>query len=191
MSESQEAYRVVRGSLRLPRGTKGTGFLMSRRDMIVQGELVPPGLFTDKDIQSWLAEGRIEPAGVSVEQAAEAAEVRAANPFRVDPSTLVGKTMEDLIIMVLEIDPDYDTDLLDDEQAAVQLLTSGWEPSMRQTVAPVSDKSRPEALALHKLEQAEGGGNAIKTGSREMSPEAAAALEAARAKAEAPAEDAE
>lgn len=184
MSE-QETYRVVRGSIRLPRGTKGTGFLMSRRDMIVQGELVPPGMYPDADLRSWLAEGRIEPAGVSVAEAEEVIAVRGSNPFRADPSTLVGKTMEDLIIMVLEIDEDYDTDKLSNEQAAVQLLTSGWDPSMRQTVAPVNDRSRPVALAMHNMEQ-ENGQSATRTGNSELSAKAQAGLEAAKARAQAP-----
>ena len=160
---------------------------MSRRDMIIQGELVPPGMFTDADIKGWLAEGRIERAGVSVEAAEEQIALHLSNPFRVDPSVLVGKTMEDLVIMVLEIDEDYDVDGLADEQAAVQLLTSGWEPSMRQTVAPVSDKSRPETLAMHNLERASSSeGSRIGTGNRDMSAEAAAGLEAAKQRAQAP-----
>jgi len=180
----QKTYRVIRGSIRLPRGTQGTGFLMKRADMITQGELVPPGMFTAADIRSWVNEGRIEEAGVSIEVAEEAVAVRAANKFRVDPSVLVGKTMEDLIIMVLEIDEEYDTDLLDDEQAAVQLLTSGWEPSMRQTIAPVGDRSRPEALALHNLEQESG--NAVRTDNTDLSAKAQAGLEAAKQRAAAP-----
>lgn len=160
---------------------------MSRKDMIMQGELVPPGMFSDVEIKSWLNEGRIELAGVSVEVAEEQVAVRTANKFRVDPSALVGKTMEDLIIMVLEIDEDYDTDLLGDEQAAVQLLTSGWEPSMRQTIAPVNDRSRPEALALHNLErESSSEGSRVGTGNRDMSAEAAAGLEAAKQRAQAP-----
>lgn len=184
MSEQNEAYRVIRGAIRLPRG-KTTGFTMSRRDMVMQGELLPPGIFPEADIKSWLSEGRIEAAGVSVEAAQAAVEARAANPFRVDPSTLVGKTMEDLLIMVLEIDPEYDADSLADEQDAVRLLTSGWEPSMRQVVAPVNDRSRPKALALDKLAQ-DASGSALKMGNRDLSAEAAAGLEAAKARAQAP-----
>ena len=184
MSEHNEAYRVVRGSIRMPRG-KTTGFTMSRRDMVMQGELLPPGIFPESDIQSWLNEGRIQLAGVSVEAAQAAVEARAANPFRVDPSTLVGKTLEDLLIMVLEIDPEYDADQLADEQDAVRLLTSGWEPSMRQVVAPVNDRSRPVALALDKLTQ-DASGSALKTGTRDLSAEAQAGLAAAKARAQAP-----
>lgn len=185
MSEQQEAYRVVRGSIRLPRGTEGTGFVMSRRDMVMQGELLPPGIFPESDIQSWIAEGRIEPAGVSVDVAEQAREARASNPFRVDPSTLVGKTMEDLLLMVMEIDPEYDADELESEEDAVRLLTSGWEPGMRQVVAPVNDRSRPAALALDKLTQ-DASGSALKTGNRDLSAEAQAGLEAAKARAQAP-----
>jgi len=184
VSEQNEAYRVIRGAIRLPRG-KTTGFTMSRRDMVMQGELLPPGIFPEADIKSWLSEGRIALAGVSVEAAQAAVEARAANPFRVDPSTLVGKTMEDLLIMVLEIDPEYDADSLESEADAVRLLTSGWEPSMRQVIAPVNDRSRPQALALDKLEQG-AAGSALKMGSRDLSAEAAASLEAAKARAQAP-----
>jgi hypothetical protein len=162
-----------------------TGFIMTRKDMVIQGELLPPGIFTDYDIKGWLREGRIELAGVTMEVAEEAERVRVASKFRCDPSILVGKSMEDLTIMVLEIDPDFNTDNLADEQAAVQLLTSDWQPSMRQTMAPVNDRSRPQALALDKLEQV-AGGSALHTGNTEMSSEAAAGLEAAKARANAP-----
>ena len=126
---------------------------------------------------------------MTVEQVEEAQRARAANPFAVDPSILVRKTMEDLIIMVLEIAPEYDTDTLEDEQAAVRLLTSGWDPKYTQRIAPVNDRSRPEAIALHKLEQTEGGGavTSISEG-QALSEQARAGLEAARGKANAPSE---
>lgn len=159
---------------------------MTRKDMVMQGELLPPGIVDDADIKSWLDEGRIELAGVSVEAAEEQIAIRAANKFCVDPNALVSKTMEDLVIMILEIDEEYDTDSLADEKAAVQLLTSGWEPSMRQSTAPVNDRSRPEALALHNLEQDANGGSAVRTGNRDLSAEAQAGLDAAKARAAAP-----
>lgn len=183
MSE-QEAYRVVRGSVRLPRGAQGTGFTMTRKDMVIQGELLPPGIFPETDIRSWLDEGRIELSGITVEVAKEAIAAQAANPFQVDPSTLVGKTMEELLIMVLEIAPDYDADELESEAAVVQLLTSGWQPHMRQTIAPVNDRSRPKALALDKLSQGLGG-SSVRMGNRDLSQEAQAGLEAAKARAQA------
>lgn len=183
MSE-QSTYRVIRGSIKTPR-TKDSPVISGRRGLIMQGELLPVGVFPADDIRSWLDGGRIERADVSVAVATEEQRIRAANPFRVDPSALVGKTMEDLIIMVLEIKDDYDTDVLTDERDAVRLLTSGWSPEMHQIVAPVNDRSRPEALALHKLEQ-ENGQSATHATTTEMSSEAAAGLEAARAAAQAP-----
>lgn len=178
---SEATYRIVRGSIR--NRTLDGPVIAGRRGLIMQGELLPQGVFDAKDIRVWLNEGRIELADVSVE-AAEAERITAANPFRVDPSVLVSKTMEDLVIMVLEIDDDYDTDSLTSQEDAVRLLTSGWSPSMRQTVAPVNDRSRPLALALHKLEQ-ENGQPATRSSNTEMSSQAAAGLEAARAAAQA------
>lgn len=187
MSE-EKTYRVVRGSIRMPRSTS-KGFMLNRQDMLMQGDLLPPDVFTAADIRSWLHEGRIEEAGVSVEVTVEAERIRASNPFRVDPSTLVGKTMEDLVIMVLEIDEEFDTDTLEDEKAAVRLLTSGWDPKYVEPIAPVNDRSRPEALALHKLEQDAEGGKAVKSGDSALSADAQAGLAAAKERAQAPADD--
>lgn len=186
MSE-QKTYRVIRGAIKLPRAHTQDFIANVRKDFVMQGELLPVDVYPEDDIQSWLAGGRIVAAGVSVAQAVEAAEIRASNPFKVDPSTLVGKTMEDLTIMVLEIEPDYDTDALADEQDAVRLLTSGWDPKYIQKIAPVSDRSRPEALVANKLEQTEKE-TATSSGSTDMSAAAQAGLDAARAKAQAPTE---
>lgn len=178
MSERNEVYRVIRGSIRLSRA-KGGG-------QVRQGDVLPQDVGDAADIKSWLEGGRIERADMTVAQAEEVEAVRGSNPFQVDPGILVGKTMEDLIIMVLEIKDDYDVDLLVSEQDAIQLLTSGWQPSMRQTIAPVNDRSRPEALALHNLEQQEGGGAVVGSSDTQMSQAAAAGLAAARARANAP-----
>lgn len=183
---SDQTYRVIRGAVKLPRSVTQDHIANKTKDFVMQGELLPPGVFTDSDIKSWLAGGRIVVSVVSMEMAEEAAEVRAANIFHVDPSTLVQKTMEDLVIMVLEIDENYDTDLLTDEADAVRLLTSGWDPKYLQTIAPVTDRSRPEALRMHALEQGLSG-SAIKTSeASDLSAKAQAGLDAAHAKAQAP-----
>lgn len=185
---SDQTYRVIRGAVKLPRTSTQDFIANPTKDFVMQGELLPPDMFSDKELKSWLAGGRIEEAGVPMEMAEKAVRARVANPFRVDPSTLVRKTMEDMVIMVLEIDPDYDTDLLEGEEDAVRLLTSGWDPKFTQTVSPATDRSRPEALAMHAMEQSAEGGSAIKTSSTELSAQAQAGLEAARAKAAAPKE---
>ena len=169
----------------MPRTTKGT-FSAKPNDFILQGQLLPADVFTPEDIESWLDGGRIERADVTEAVVEEAERIRAANPFHADPAILVGKTMEDLIIMILEIQDDYDTDKLVTEQDAVRLLTSGWTPSLRQVIAPVNDRSRPEVIALHNLEQSKDGGSVIGSSVSEMSAAAQAGLDSARAKAQAP-----
>jgi hypothetical protein len=165
---------------------KQVGMSPIHQDLIMQGDLLPVGSFSELEIRSWLNEGRIERANVTVEAVEESERIRVANPFRVDPSTLLGKTMEDMVIMVLEIDEEYDTDLLADEQDAIRLLTSGWDPKFLQTVAPVNDRSRPVALALNKMEQSQDGTRAMAQTQTEMSSQAAAGLAAAKAAANAP-----
>jgi hypothetical protein len=186
----EQSYRIVRGSIRIPR-SKMESNAAGANGLLPQGDLLPRGMFDDRDILSWLREGRIERADVTEAQIEESERVRTANPFRVDPVTLVGKTMEDLVIMILEIDPGFDTDTLEAEQDAVRLLTSGWDPKYAQTIAPVNDRSRPVALALNKLEQSQDGSRAMQSSASELSARAQAGLEAARAKAQAPVEDAE
>jgi hypothetical protein len=152
----------------------------------MQGDLLPDGIFSELEIRSWLNSGRIAVAEVSVEQVAEAVAIREANPFRVDPTSLVGKTMEDLIIMVLEIDEEYDTDSLGGEADAVRLLSSGWDPKFREPIAPVNDRSRPEALAINKMEQSVEGDRAMRSTQTEMSDAASAGLARAKEAANAP-----
>lgn len=185
MSEQILSYRVIRGAIKMPRTAKGN-FSAKHNDFIVQGQLLPTNVFPDDDIESWLEGGRIERADVTVAVIEEAERVRSANPFRADPTILVGKTMEELVIMILEIQDDYDTDKLTSEQDAVRLLTSGWTPSQRQIIAPVNDRSRPEVIAMHNMEQKRGEGSVIGSSNAEMSAAAQAGLEAARAKAQAP-----
>lgn len=183
-----QTYRVIRGAIRLPRQSTGTYVAKSSTDFLVQGDLLPKGVFNETDILSWLGGGRIALAEISEVQEKEERAIVSDNPFKADPSTLVGKSVEDLTIMILEIDDEYDIDSLDGEIEMVRLLTSGWDPKYIQTIAPVNDRSRPEALAMHKLEQSENGGSAIKTSDTELSAEAKAGLEAAKAKAQAPSE---
>lgn len=181
----QTTYRVIRGSLRIPRGATSRSFVSSG-DFVHQGDLVPSDMFDERDIASWLDEGRIEVSDASPEQANSDAPVRGRGRWTVDPSSLVGKSFEDLLIQIQEMDPDFDANSIENEQAAVRLLTSDWHPSFAQTVPAASDRSRPAALALNKLEQTALGGTATRSTTREPSPEAARALESAKSRAQAP-----
>lgn len=174
----------MRGAIKLPRSAVGNQPLS--QDLILQGNLLPRDTFSEKELRSWLSQGMIAVAEVSVEQVDEAVAVRASNPFRVDPTALVGKTMEDLIIMVLEIDDEYDVDSLEGEADAVRLLSSGWDPAFREPIAPVNDRSRPEALAINKMEQSVEGDRAMGSTQTEMSDAASAGLQRAKDAAQAP-----
>ena len=146
-------------------------------------------MFDKDDIKSWLDGGRIEPASISpvMAQATEDA-IRARGKFRADPASLVGKTMEQLLVMVNEIDEKYDVSALSNERDAVRLLTSDWDPRYADRIAPVSDKSHPEALIAHDLQQGKDGEPATRSlPGREMSEEASTALANARSQAQAPA----
>lgn len=197
-NQEQEAqtfsYRVARGVIRKPRSMGNTNVIATRRDFFIQNELIPDGIFGQDDIKSWLADGRIVSAQVSMEQAEEAVEAaRARGKFQADPASLVGKTMEELLIMVNEIDEDYDFEAnpIEDEQAAVRLLTSDWDPRYADRIAPVSDRSRPEALVAHDMEQVDDVPATSSSNGPEPSQEASAALANARARAQAPADAAE
>lgn len=182
------SYRVIRGSIRRPRAVGRGSIVGTAKDFFVQGDLLPDGIFPETDIKSWLAEGRIENAMVSVDAARAAAEeIRARGKFRSDPASLVGKSLEQLRLIVLEIDADYDVSSLADQRDAVRLLTSDWDPRYADRIAPVSDRSRPEALVAHDLKQGEHGEAATSSSpGREMSEKALAALASAREAAKAP-----
>lgn len=186
MSEQTFSYRVIRGVIRKPRGDSKRVFT-TQGDFFNQGELIPDGIFDEADIASWLEGGRIEPAQVSAEMAQEVIEkIRTRGKFRVDPSSLVGKTMEELLIMVHEIAPEIDANSIEDQRMAVALLTSDWDPKHADTIAPVSDKSRPEALRAHDLEQTENEPATRSDPGPAPSKEAQAALASARERAAAP-----
>lgn len=173
------SYKVVRGSIKLPR-PRGAKFI-SRSQFINQGELIPDGIFSDADIQSWLQDGRIEPISDMDSPLVENARVEHRGKWTVDPSVIAGKSMETLLLMVLEIEPDYDTDSLESEGDVARLLTSDWKPSYASTVPAANDRSRPKAMRLHDLTQE---GRAPATAS--VSDEQGDSLARARALAAAP-----
>lgn len=180
MSE-QAQYRVKRGQIRLPRGSSKRVFV-NHGDFVHQGDLLPQGVFDAADIKSWLADGRIERVDVSAEDAErQSAEITARSKWSVNPAALVGKSLEDLIVMVSEIDPEYDTDELVDEAAAVTLLTSGWDPRFAEETAAPKATDRTEVKNLKLDQSAEGPSTSSRE--REMSPAASDALASAREKA--------
>lgn len=167
-------YRVIRGSIRLPR--TGDRKFVTRSNFITQGELLPDGIFPESDIASWLAEGRIAPATVTAEVLAAARERNLRKgKWVVDPASLAGKTLEDLLVMVLDIDEDFNVDLLKTEEDAVRQLTSEWDPVFAEQVSTSFDQSSVPAMGPDGVKDA---------GSKPMSQSASDKLEAARARAQ-------
>lgn len=178
-------YRVKRGAIQLPRRiVDGKKSVRSATDFLHQGDILPEGIFPPADIKSYLADGRIEQVGLSEDAAKKAAEaITQRSKWAVDPSSLVGKSLEELLVMVLEIDENFDSDELKSEADAVRLLTSGWDPKYAQTVAQADDRTEVKSL---KLDQGNKPGLAVpQTGFSEqgMSHDAEAALARAKERA--------
>ena len=178
---NQATYRVVRGSIKLPRDPKATRTFTTQGDFLKQGDVIPEGVLSPEQLRSFLKDGRIE-----ILRPAEAEAVKGRPKTRgrwsVDPSALAGKNLEDLLVMVLEIDPDFDVSEMTTEADAVRQLTENWDPAFRDTLTRATDKSRPEQLKLKTT------GNEVRVGMRDagerpMSDAAQRALERARAKA--------
>ncbi len=186
-------YKVLRGCIQVPRNVS-----KAFRMMVKQGEVFPASTFSSTAIEGWLAEGKIEPVYPAVVKAVPFVEetgvevapfvdtddvevVPLVNPgiWKVDPDTLIDKTMEDLLLMVLDISPDYDVASLTDMGVVVRLLTKNFNRELADTIAPVSDKSSAIAMCPEA--------GVVDLGSRAPSSEASSAL--AEAKERARAED--
>lgn len=174
IEQAIQSYRVVRGSLQIPRKGSARQFV-NRSDFIMQGEIVPAGLFCEADLAGWLADGRI----CLVIEDQDGTEAREKNRRRgkwmVDPASLYGKTMEDLLLLVIDIDPEYDTDNLNDESDVVRLLTKDWDPVFAESVACAADRNSIVALKHDGVRDA---------GERAMSAQAQAMLERAKHQAQ-------
>ncbi len=176
-------YRIKRGAIQLPR-KQGGKRVHSAAQFLHQGDVIPEGLFPESDLKSYLADGRIEKVGLGADEAKRLTdEITQRSKWAVDPSSLVGKSLEELLVMVLEIEPGYDSDELKSEQDAVRLLTSGWDPKYAQTIAQADDRTEVRSL---KLDQGNKPGLAVaQTGLIEqgMSHDAEAALARAKERA--------
>lgn len=185
---NQVQYRVARGVLRKPRKTlpnpKAVA-LSNSCDYIQQGELIPEGMLDEVSIQSLLSEGRIEvlaplAAGLAAKVPAQ------QGKWGVDPVALVGKNLEELLIIVMEIDENFDVSTLTTEAQAIRQLTADWNPAFREEIARTTDRSRPEQM---RMESSRDGrvvkGNVHDAGNRPLSGDAEKALANAKARAQA------
>ncbi len=179
---NQVQYKVARGVIRLPRDPKSTRKFRTQADFIKQGELIPEGLLGLNEIESLLSKGIIEPLSAEALQAAAGRIPKTRGKWGVDPVALAGKTLEDLLVMILEIDPDYDVSAFLTEADAVRHLTQDWDPAFREEVARSTDRNRPEQLRSNGVKDA---------GQRPMSDAAEKALARAKSRAQAQTEAAQ
>ena len=172
-------YYVIQGSLRKPRAHRIASGIGRAADFIRQGELVPEGIFSEGDLKLLLEQGWIAPVVATIPESEKP--IEPVGPWSVDPKSLAGKTLEELLVMVTEVDPNYPVENLTNEGEAIRQLTVEWDPARAQNVPLSFDRTRPEDLAVIREN------NAKPAGSREMSDEARAALERAKERAQAPA----
>jgi len=181
-----EQFKVARGTIRRPRTERKPG-IKAASDFIGQGEIVPEGMLTPEQVASLLEQGVIEPI-TSVRESAIAAAAKRGK-WSVDPGSIVGKTLEDLLVMIVEIDPDYSVERISSLSDAATQLTADWHPAFREDLALASDKSRPAPLRTTSVRREDGKVISVEgtkdAGSPDLSANARAALERARERAQA------
>jgi hypothetical protein len=187
-----QQFKVARGTIRRPRTERKAG-VKAASDVIGQGEIVPEGMLSPDQIAGLLEQGVIEP--ITTERETKMAESARRGKWSIDPAALAGKTLEDLIVMVVEIDPDYAIEGISSVSEAVTQLTADWHPAFREELARSSDKSRPAPLKTTTVKREDGKVISVEgakdAGEPPMSDKAAAALERARERAKTPAPSAE
>lgn len=167
-------YEVARGSIKLPFPKTASKTAAPRAQFIKQGDIIPEGVLSAEEIDSLLRDKRIQPLKGSVAKKASKARTQRRGPWSADPATLEGKSLEDLLVLVLGIDEDFNVEKLTTVEKAVAQLTKDWDPAFADDVAKAYDRSGPIL----------GEGGAQQTGEpRELSDKAKAVLERARARA--------
>jgi len=185
---NQVQYKVARGVLRMPRKTPTVGTptraFNNSADYIKQGEVVPEGMLSPEEIASLLSGGIIEELTVAPGQSA-AVPVKSRGKWGVDPVTLVGKNLEELLIVVMQIDETFDVNELKTEADAVRHLTQHWDPAFREEIARSTDRSRPEQMKMKSSSDNRTASGVKDAGDRPLSGAAEKALANAKARAQA------
>lgn len=186
-----QQYKVARGTIRKPR--QDGRRIRTAADFVGQGEIVPEGMLTPDQIASMLEQGLIEP--ISTQREAAVAEAAKRGKWSVDPGSIAGKTLEDLMVMIVEIDPGYPVENITTISEAATQLTADWHPAFRDDLAVSSDKSRPAPLRSTQVKREDGKVIEVRgakdAGSPEMGARSQEALDRLRERAKAPAPKAE
>lgn len=174
-------YQVARGVIRIPSSITGmqNGSFSRPNEFLRPGDAIPEGLLSDREIRQLLASRTIKQiATPRVAEAAQEAARRHLSLWSVDPATLGRKSLEDLLVMIQEIDPEYPLDQIPDDAAARRLLTKDFDPEFREDPSDVLARDPVSRLTATG---ARDGGNGS------LSSKAAAALAELQARATTPA----
>lgn len=171
-------YVVARGSIKLPsklpEGAKRTA--VPRPKFVMQDQIIPEGTISEDEIEALLADGRIVPLrqGSAKAQQNAAARRQKGGKWAVDPATLKGKDSEELGMLILGIDPDFDLSKTKTEKEMVAQLTMDWDPTFQDPIARGFDTNTP-GLTSEGVKSGEVG---------HLSEKAQSNLDRAKAKAE-------
>lgn len=173
-------YEVVRGSIKVPYvaepGEKSRRMNTSPR-YLRPGEMLPEGMFTEEDIESLEKSGIIK-ASAQSKSSPRPRRLQRRGKWSVNPDTLAGKDQEALLLMVLEIDPEFDTDKLKTKEQTIAQLTKDFDMEFDVPVATATDKTRPGFRGTEHAPE-----NGVKDlGDTPMTPKAREALERSRAR---------
>jgi len=167
-------YEVARGSLKVPFPKGGTAISAPRGTFIGQGEVVPEGMLSEVEVQSLLEDGRITKVRTAPGTKVAAPRKQKRGKWSVDPETLAGKNMEELTMLILGIDEDFDVGSIKSKAGAIEQLTKHWDPAFADQISKSYDTNTPGLNA-----------DGVKASFNENDPgsKARALLEKAKAKA--------
>jgi hypothetical protein len=148
------------------------------------GDIIPPGALTQDDLDSLLENNLIREVTrrltTKERESLRVKRVQRGGIWSLNPETLEGKDLDELLLIVLERDPNFDTDTLKTEEAAIKQLTRDWQPEFDEELSHGSDRTVPQLPRAHDVER----GPISEGKSRPMSAKARAALERAQRRAQ-------
>lgn len=139
----KQLYEVARGSLKMVYPPGGTPISAPKAEFITQGELVPEGLLSEEEIKSLLEDGRITKVRNHAHAKVAPALKQKRGKWSVDPETLAGKNMEELTMLILGIDEDFDVGSIKSKAGAIEQLTKDWDAIFASQIAKAYDINTP------------------------------------------------
>lgn len=180
---TQETYEVIRSAIKVPAKRTADGKVVTTKFVgskyLQPGQLVQPGTFSDEELQSLEDQNFIRRTERIVSKTESARRKQKKGKWSINPDTLAGKDQEELLLIVLEVDPEFDTDTLKTKQQTIAQLTKDFDTEFDLGIATATDKTMPGFDGReHRPEN-----GVTDLGSPPMSDKAKEALERARSKA--------